>query len=378
MAKKKRSIRELRAFDWVDYVLYLLATAGFVWPTLSLLSTGEFPAHLISDREAGLLPTLGGEADQKWYQTTAGAFGLFVVLVYLRNYIMMHRIDDRRDGAHYEFFFVDYNLNGWSRSERIVRALIVLWVLTTTIGAVPPVTAIVHGLISEIVTHTIGLPSYQNLSITQGFFTYYGLVVLVLFCLFILWDSINIWSIGRQVKAKRFDGRSLGPPAAFNMARARNFEAAFPETLANAVPVYSLVTYIRPRGRTFGSTSTDCDSEPFDCWSNVRSNIEQGKLFRLYFKASNKFVERFVGILIGGLLFLTPFLSDASVFQMIVVLMAFGTYLAVLNIELWFTLTNATRLFFDYFFFASRSWEPEPSTPAPVAPPPEIDEEKAP
>ena len=254
-----RPAQELRALDWVDYLLYLAAAAGFVWPTFSLLSSGEVPAYLVADREAGLIPNFVGEAEQRSYQYTAFLFGLFVVLVYVRNYVIMHRIDSHKEARHYEFFFVSYNTHFWSWAERWVRALIVLWVLATTIGAFPPVTSAIHYVIREFVAHTAGLPTYQNISIIQGFFAYfYGFVILVLFILFLLWDMINLASISRQIKKGAFSNKCLGPPAAFSAtARAETLIRLFRKIWLKPVPsIRWSLTYVPEQGHLRQVTQT--------------------------------------------------------------------------------------------------------------------------
>ncbi len=359
MRIRLRPVRELRAFDWVDYVLYLLATSGFVIPMSILIFTGEYPSFLGVEKDFGLAPNLLAEANQQWYQVTAGLFGLFVVLVYVRNYIVMHRIDDRRDGTHYIFYFVDYNLGVWSRLERIFRAMIVLWVLTTTIGAVRFVTSGIYILILEFYSSVIGLAAFQDITMIQGFFAYYGLVILVLFVLFMCWDIMNIASIGRHIRSRKFDCKTLGPPGAFDaVPRARKFIAAIPPTLSNAIPVYTIITYIQPRERNSGEMDTHREAGPFDGWAGVRERIAEGRLLRLYFNFSNKFVERMIGLTIGTLLFLSPALAGSGlIYQTIFVLIALGVYLVILWPEIIPTIRDAFYLLIDYVRYKASSWE---------------------
>ena len=261
-----------------------------------------------------------------------------------------------------------------------MRALIVLWVLATTIGAFPPVTSAIHYVIREFVAHTAGLPTYQNISIIQGFFTYYGFVILVLFILFLLWDMINLASISRQIKKGAFSNKCLGPPAAFSAtARAENYDKAIPEDLAKASPVYTLVAYIRPRARAFAPSDADSKQEQFDCWSSVRLGIESGALLKLYFKGSRKFIERLTGLIIGAVLLISPFLSgDGLIWQAIAIVVAFTTYLVILNVLIWRSTVDAGYLLLDFFRFYSRAWGAEPNPPAPAVPPqPQPAEENA-
>lgn len=354
MASKRGPTTGLRAFDWADYVLYLLAIIGFALPFISIIQTGEFPSFLNLKKDVGILPSL---SQQDQYAITAYIFLAFVVYVYIRNYIVMHRIDNRSDGWYHLLYFINYNNGWWYRVERIVRAAIILWVITSTIGVVPPVTYSIIVLIEFVVSQTVGFAHFQNLSAIEVFFSYYGFVIVVLFILFLIWDLINIVSIGNQVKAGRFASKVLGPINGCQaVAIARGYGFAIPESLQQAIPVYSLVAYIQPRTRTVGEMAGTESDEVLR--SRVRDHVENGRILRLYFNGSGKFRERAGGFLIGLILLSTPWLSaELRVLQPLGIVAALVLYVPVMLRDVRDTGRNAFVYLFHYFFYAPPDWE---------------------
>lgn len=342
--------QRLRAFDWVDYILYTLATLGFGISILSILWSGSLPAWLVSKKDFGVAPAL----DQpQQYSITIVVLGLFVVFVYMRNYLVMHRIDNRSDSNESLFRFLDFNNRGWYRAERIVRALIVLWVITSTIGVFQPVTILIDGVIERVVTATMGYSIFLNMSVLERFFTYYGFVLFVLFSLFILWDVINLVSISRQIKSGKFSDCVAGA-ADDDLADSTACIYAMPDALKHAIAVSSLVAYIRPRDKLLNDLSIGKQGIKSRNW--VKGCVSSGMLVRLYFRKSAKFVERAAGLSIGTILLLTPWAGS----QYIAILIALVFYLTVMLGEVGDTLHHVLHYFSGYVRHTPEDWDKAP------------------
>jgi hypothetical protein len=349
-----QSTRELRAFDWVDYILYLLATYWFASAAMVLILTGEPPDSL--PLKFGLSPNLTNESDQGFYRFLVSVFAVFVIFVYLRNYIVMHAIDDRKDGEHALFYFVDYNTGWWSRSERLFRALIVLWVLTTAIGTVPFVTNAVWKAIEWFVSSIVGYVTFQELTLMQAFFAFYGFVIFVLFLLFIAWDTVNIFSISRQMKTNAFDKCVLGPDKFGEVIGERDLDFAIPEKYQRIIPVYSIVAYISPRKFVLGDIAKP--TKGLGPSGKIQKAVAEGALFKLYVSLSRKFMERLTGLTVGALLLLVPLIGEGatSIVLLGTLLGALFVYGTVMISYVPETIKGAFQYFMDFLRYAAPRW----------------------
>jgi hypothetical protein len=347
-----QSTREIRAFDWVDYILYILATGWFAWLAFVLIRTGVPPESL--SLKFGTAPSLKGQSDQALYEAVVFFVSVFVVFVYLRNYIVMHAIDDRKDGKHTQFYFVDYNFGLWSLAERVFRAMIVLWVLTTAIGAVPFVTNYIWTFLQFILSFFIDPVDFLEISSIEAFYVYYGFVVLVLFILFIIWDSINIISISNQMKMGSFNGCSFGADTDYKrVIGIRNLGFSIPDHYKSIIPIYSMVAYIRPRKIAIGDLGSA--DEENSSREKIRKSVSDGKLMSIYWAFSYKLIERFTGLSIGLALMFVPIVDDKSTLLITIIVMM-GFYLSVMFSYGWETLKGVCFHFVDFPRYVALHW----------------------
>lgn len=353
-----QSDRESRAFSWVDYILYLITTYWFAYSAIRLISTGTPPNFLPND--FGIRGSLKEESDNFIYTIFASLFTIFLIFVYIRNFIVMHAIDDRRDGEHKLFYFVDYNLGHWSRLERIVRALIVLCVLTSAFGAVPLVTNTLWKTIELIFSSTVGYAAFQNITFMHGFFAYYGLVAFILFTLFITWDIINILSISRQIKSNIFKRHSFahGNEHFSEVIHSRELDYAIPHCYKNTTPVYCIVAYIRPSIGLIPGDIGKFHNRP-SRRKKIEDRVQNGALLTLYFSFSKKFTERMTGLLVGLFLLLAPLSEEKGsifLFCAFVGLIVYAMNMWTYTLE---TVGAAVGHLSDFLRYVPRHWSDE-------------------
>ncbi len=360
MSQRKGPMTNMGAFDWADYILYLLAILGFVVPFFSIINTGKFPEMFYFQGGIVTLPSLHeGDlqlAQQAQYNFTAYVILVFLFYVYVRNYIVMHRIDRRSEGRYHLLYFVSYNNVGWFHAERFIRALIVLWVITSTIGVISFVTNFIFWLLNMAVSETESYTHFLELTPLQLFFSYYGIVITVLFILFFIWDLLNIFSISRQIKAGKFVGKTLGPANGFNnIVAAHGYDFAVPSDMQQVIPVYSLIAYIQPVKKEIGTIGAAAAHRR---QTRIQEQVRTGKIARIYFFQSGKFRERMGGFLIGLLLLSTPWLDeDTLIFQPIGILVALALYLPVVRRDLWDTIRSLFIFIGHYLLYWPPNWE---------------------
>ena len=325
--EKMEPTYRLRAFDWIDYLLYVFATAGFVFPTVEVLTKGistySNPAYKLS-----INPSYSGSIDEAELRLAGMFFIVFVVLVYVRNYIVMHRIDNRREANILVYDFVSYNSGLTYHLERLVRALIVLWVLTSTVGVFPPLTNIVIGGIKTAVVSTLSQSAFEDITPTQAMLTYYGVVIVILFLLFLIWDLINVFSLGSLIKSGVFHSRYPGN----NIECCKLLDtrkAAVPDAYRNIRAVYSIVAYMRP----LGYAKTLMDGSRVPTYLTSRKRVAEGRLLLTYL-FSLKFLERVLGLAIGVTILSTVWIpADWAYAQPLLVVGGLTAYFIVLVSE---------------------------------------------
>ncbi len=255
----------LRAFDIVDYVLYWLATLAFVTRiSYAIASHSSTPDIIFSN-----------------FTILA-----FVTTVFLRNYVVMHAIDNRVESD--DFTFVSYN-DGWlDRFERTLRALIVFIVITTPEGVIDYITIAIKYLASDaqgklgaLVSYAPGLISAPQAgqSDINSIFPYYAVLLFWLFVLFIAWDVVSVLTISRGLKS----GLIVAPKS-----------SEHPETHDAVV---ALMIYCLLANRLVsGGKATIHYKESYRRNDYGQRRVEKGQLLRLYI-GSPKFGERVFGLL---------------------------------------------------------------------------------
>jgi len=286
---------QMRAFDWADFLLYLFAIF-FISP-LIVVSLGFIPWDMLdygSSRE--LITNLSGEKAQARYRWTTLISSLFVIFVYLRNYSVMHQIDNRLAYKVRRFGFIDKNEGWFYRLERFFRALIILWVVTSMYGLFEFVTNFVEEVRNIFVNEN------QLHPLTDGA-TYYCTVLIILFVICILYDFINVKSVDHAITNQKLSKRNRKRSEAF----AANIDLPFyteciPERLKNVEEVYTLLAYVKPHVPTVGVSAVEVDGKrderqkEYDRRAkNISAKIDAGKFSHVYFK-SQKFWERIFGI----------------------------------------------------------------------------------
>lgn len=178
-----RAARERpRAFELIEYFLYLLATIAFaanLWKTATATATQVTPGYIVAN----------------------AVIVAFIIYVFLRNYFVMHAIDSRRHRENNEFPFVDGNSGAMDIVERILRAAIVFAVIATPKNVIAPISDAVAFLarffLAQVnrVLDRLGIehvvPAPDNTALTN-LFPYYGTLAGILFLLFLLWDLTNV------------------------------------------------------------------------------------------------------------------------------------------------------------------------------------------
>lgn len=308
----------LRAFDLVDYILYslaminfwVLAYKGFIGNNYEYYASrlpriGNIPN--ITDGEA-----VGGQAPLAQL-LIFGFFLCFVTVVYLRNYVIMHSIDNRRGGYFPRYDFVSHN-TGWHYNiERVLRALIVLWVLTTTVGVVPIVTSILSDFITTV-TNKFTIPLWStNLSPIDALMAYYGLVIVILFLLFVLYDVINVSAVQSQARKNKLT--TTTDPNLWRKVVA-NKGVEVPIHLRSKPAAFSIIAYM--------GFKTSSQSEIQSGVNNLRRQkysilLDNDRFVATYF-LSRKFRERISGALIGILAFAAYLIPDDSQFSVLYLL----------------------------------------------------------
>jgi hypothetical protein len=264
----------LRAFDIVDYVLYMMAIIVFVfksWPILIQLKSA--PNLAVPD-----LFILG-----------------FVVTVFLRNYVVMHAIDNRHEGD--DLQFVALNVGWRYRLERILRALIVFVVITTPKDVFDfisgPVTVIsnnIQSIVSSFVPpifYEAQKPPHPEIS---SFFSYYATLLLLLFLLFIAWDLTNVFSVASAIKNKRivWGQKSEGSSG--------KSEPVFHEAVNTLMIYFNIADRV-----TRGGIKTVSFSGFFVHEEYGEARVRDAKLLRIYFNLrSVKSWERVFGLLVAS------------------------------------------------------------------------------
>jgi len=309
MSPTERTSEELTAFDAVGWTLYAFAALVFAVPTLFLASGVVPPDYL--NLNLTLYPTLTEERSLKF--VTYGAVA-FVTWVYMRNYVVMHSIDNRNGYKYYNYYFVNYinsNCGLWGISysvwEKIFRFAIIIWVTSTAVGTAAIISDFLQWITQKIVIASLGLNAYENLNSFEKIFNYYGFILFTLFMLFTLWDLSSIFGIASRIKDGDFDGLGDGTDEMYrDVISQRNLEYAIPDKFRRAVPVYSIIAYMYPlhlgKGELFQQDSNRS--------RKIQERVEQGSLFRIYW-GSKKFFERLFGLLLSAALFFIAFMKSA-------------------------------------------------------------------
>lgn len=345
--------RDLRAFDWIGFLLYVAATISFVAIALPLLFELQTPG--LFPESFGLTPTLYDEENSIAHRVIISAFALFVSFVYLRNYVVMSAIDSRKSNGYLLFYFVDYNRGFLNWLERFFRALIVIIVLITPIHFYPTVTDFIwRTIIGSIYSATAGFSSFELLTPAQSFSIYYGSVIVFLFLSFIAWDVINLISISKQIRKGAFQGHpSVGPDNDFmSVAGAMDSKFSMPVEMEKIVPVYSIVTYVRPRKKVIGDLEVETKRDQYE--QKMKSFVHQGRLLCLYIRGK-KSTERGLGLLIGVAMLAMPFIPAHSTYP--VSILSLSSYVFV-SLVIWYfatmwssiieTITSSVRYLFEY------------------------------
>lgn len=193
-----------RAFSLVEWLLYVYAASSLIGELGAALSNGAVPLQ---------------------NKLAIGLMIVFAILVLMRNYMVMHAIDNRDRHPAPELAFLDFNVGWEDVLERILRAAIVIVVVMSPKGlllfAPDVVTQVVDGAYARMLEglRRWGYETGQGL-VDQSYagVSYYGSVLFVLFLLFVLWDLVGMWAVGRGVRRA---GASLGgtkPDPAFDPA----------------------------------------------------------------------------------------------------------------------------------------------------------------
>lgn len=365
-----RNRYHLRAFEWIGFLLYGVATCAFFLSVVQLLFGDPSNASPALNK-LGVTPNFTNEASYGQLEIMVGIFLGFMVLVYVRNYIVMHRIDTRRDQflnaqdqlepRHKIYSFVDFNIRAAYRTERFFRAAIVLWVLTSTIGAFSFVNELINYVVKLLIVSIKSQTYYLDVTMIEGFAGYYGFVVIILFGLFVLWDMTNLISMGQVARQEEL-ARCLSGNSDEFMEVAKAYEDEIPKKFHQNSAVYSIIAYIRPKKPAGENPESMQKANRAKAWSQeTYTRISKGEFLKIYILSSCKFRERLAGLFIGFLLFATPLFGESlHILQTFAFILAMTKYLYYLDFKNIFkdTLFTTIRFLFGYLFFAPSSFEP--------------------
>lgn len=300
---------QMRAFDWIDLVLY--AFAIFYLVPAALMAAGLVPLDWF-DYGVGrsFLTDHAMQEQQAAYRLPLIFTVFFSIFVYLRNYMVMHQIDSRRSYEIKAFAFVNNNKGGFYFLERVFRAGIILWVLTSGYGYFAPVTDFI------ILLRTAALPASANEFLPFcDFLTYYCVVIFGLYLLCIAYDLVNVVSVSWAIKKDTFSAaveNYLEIYEAFRNEEVPDFyDTSFTEMVKSHPEIYSIVNYINPKIPGLGKSTFDPEDtakkrlEKYNRKSkNMTDRLTEGKIPTMYFYGA-KFRERIFGMATVTILFYT-------------------------------------------------------------------------
>jgi len=266
-------------------------------------------------------------------------FLAFFLFVLMRNYMVMHYIDNARKKTQDTYLFVTANLGIVSGLERIFRFLILFVVVVSPRGmyqfVAPVIFPIVRLLTDASVAFFTGIGlavphvAYTHNSIMHSDMPYYGVVFGILFFIFFLWDMINVIGIQLGVWADRISAKVDLTNSTISDDLYRSF--------------FQYCNFCR-RVSQNGTYSDRVEFEGTGYFDGRRARvITSGNVFRIYL-SSPKLRERLSGILVSGLIVVLSVYEMAPLWMFISVA------------AMCYYLINAARNYTSIFFFLEVPW----------------------
>jgi hypothetical protein len=313
----------IRSFQYVDFWLYVIAAGTFIQSMWKPIFQKEYQGLNSVIYELSYIKSYTAQynSEDSYIEYTAVALIIFAILVYVRNYYVMNQIDNRDERTGIDFSFLDYNGRIAFTAERLLRSLMILWILCSTISEVRIVTFPIQAISTFIVTRIPKKTDQLNIEPEQLLLTYYGTALAILFLLFFMWDAVNVFSIEYRLRKKATTELSEGN----EIECSEQFEPVdwrflIPDNYKENRSVYSFIAYIKP-------TTPSSDKKSALPNISCKRLVEKNRFILLYF-LSEKFRERFFGFFLSAFIAVTPLLSDFD--QIILILTTFflmGGYL---------------------------------------------------
>lgn len=314
----------MQAFDLVDYILYIYA----VFSIIKNLFTITWDTYGVTPLASWLSP----ESQILFVNLVLVGF---IFVVYARNYMVMHGIDSRNFRNSDKLCLINLNTGGFDVLERLFRFLIVFVVIASAKKIFWFLTE-GFNLLRDGVVNIIQLSSHSKLTPHAENFSYYAIILLVLFILFVIYDLIIIFSY----KKKTGDQWNISLKEVNDSG---NELSTFIQSDIFILSFFRYLNYCREK-----SNSMLFNEEYLS--ENYSDLIHNKKWLTLYWN-SPKFRERFFGIL-SSITLIGLIVKNYPIALAIIFTICFLCYLANLNKNehIWRTIIlEFPFVFFKYF-----------------------------
>ena len=267
MNNTKRDYRP-RATDFVTFILYLYALG-----TIFFLYLDPFSFMV------GLYHNLESDESEILTRFVSLIFSFLIAIVYIRNYSVMSRIDNRnyniktdnKGKDNIDYVFVNFNTGWLDFSERSFRFLIIFTIFWSSQA---------YGY--QYISYLLELDKALKVEI---YTIYYSIILIVLFFLFIVYDLINVYSVYKETFDKWKDS-------------CEDFKTFIEKEKNKTVQSYFM--YLNYIYKTDTGITIPHDGIGKLC-NNYAAKQNILTWFMIYFKSS-KFFERLTGILFSILI----------------------------------------------------------------------------